>query len=96
MPEVPGQGSQYFELRLLALGQHIALKDIDKYQSIKEVTDQMIKAFQEPKDGVIPIGGSGLLSFDENSNWLDCFRFWNFKCWNKRETNMDLRNASCF
>jgi hypothetical protein len=70
MPEVPGQGSQYFELRLLALGQHIALKDIDKYQSIKEVTDQMIKAFQEPKEGVNPIEGSDLLSFDENSNWL--------------------------
>jgi len=70
MPEVPGRGNKYFDLRLLAMGQHVALKDINQYQTIKAVTDAMEKAFVEPKPGENPIGGSGLLSFDENSNWL--------------------------
>jgi uncharacterized protein YegP (UPF0339 family)/LysM repeat protein len=70
MPEVPGQGSQYFDLRLLALGQHVTLQNIAQYQTIKAVTDAMGKAFVEPKPGELPVGGSGLLQFDENSNWL--------------------------
>ncbi len=78
MPEVPGQGNQYFDLRLLAMGQHVALKDASKYTTIPEVTDAMQKAFTPPKDGKIPIGpgsGNDLLSFDEDSNWLIATNF---------------------
>ncbi|PHO00925.1 hypothetical protein CSC82_26285, partial [Rhodobacteraceae bacterium 4F10] len=73
MPEVPGQGTQYFELRLLAMGQHVELNNAAQYQSIKEVTDAMEKAFDTPEKGKVPIGpgsGNSLLSFNENSNWL--------------------------
>jgi LysM repeat protein len=70
MPEVPGQGNKYFDLRLLAMGQHIALQNVSQYTNIQEVTAAMEKAFTEPKEGEIPISGSSLLSFDENSNWL--------------------------
>lgn len=78
MPEVPGQGTEYFDLRLLAMGQHVELANSSQYQTIQEVTDAMQKAFTEPKDGTIPIGpGSGnpLLSFNEDSNWLIATNF---------------------
>lgn len=73
MPEVPGQGSEYFGLYLLAMGQHVELANSASYQSIKEVTDAMQKAFTEPAPGTIPIGpdsGNTLLNFNEDSNWL--------------------------
>ncbi|MEL6134281.1 MAG: peptidoglycan-binding protein, partial [Bacteroidota bacterium] len=70
LPKVPGKGNKYFDLRLLAMGQHIALKDINQYKTIQQVTTAMENAFEEPADGTIPIVGSSLLSFDENSNWL--------------------------
>nr|WP_315419906.1 LysM peptidoglycan-binding domain-containing protein [uncultured Pedobacter sp.] len=71
MPEVPGQGSEYFGLYLLAMGQHVELKNSASYQSIKEVTDAMQKAFTEPEPGTIPIGpDNSLLTFNEDSNWL--------------------------
>lgn len=73
MPEVPGQGSEYFGLYLLAMGQHVELANAASYQSIKEVTDAMQKAFTEPAAGTIPIGpdsGNALLTFNEDSNWL--------------------------
>ncbi|MBQ4819260.1 LysM peptidoglycan-binding domain-containing protein [Aquimarina sp. MMG016] len=73
MPEVPGQGNQYFDLRLLAMGQHVQLENVAQYQTIKEVTDKMGEAFETPENGKVPIGpgsGNSLLSFNENSNWL--------------------------
>lgn len=73
MPDVPGQGSQYFDLRLLAMGQHVELNNAAEYQSIKAVTDAMADAFEIPEKGRLPIGpgsGNSLLTFNENSNWL--------------------------
>lgn len=73
MPEVPGQGNQYFDLRLLAMGQHVQLDNVSGYQTIQQVTKAMEEAFETPEDGQIPIGpdsGNTLLSFNENSNWL--------------------------
>lgn len=78
MPEVPGQGTQYFDLRLLAMGQHVELVNPAQYNSIKDVTTAMQEAFTEPKPGTIPIGpGSGntLLKFNEDSNWLIASNF---------------------
>ncbi|WP_042720466.1 hypothetical protein [Flavobacterium sp. B17] len=49
MPEVPGQGTQYFDLRLLAMGQHVELVNPAQYNSIKDVTTAMQGAFTEPK-----------------------------------------------
>lgn len=73
MPEVPGQGNEYFDLRLLAMGQHVSLTDPAQYNSVKDVTDAMQKAFTEPENGKIPVGpgsGNSLLYFNEDSNWL--------------------------
>lgn len=78
MPEVPGQGTQYFDLRLLAMGQHVELANPAQYNSIREVTKAMQEAFIEPKPGTVPIGpGSGntLLKFNEDSNWLIATNF---------------------
>jgi LysM repeat protein len=78
MPDVPGQGNQYFDLRLLAMGQHVELVNPAQYNSIKDVTQAMQEAFTEPKPGTIPIGpGSGntLLKFNEDSNWLIATNF---------------------
>ncbi|MCT2409154.1 hypothetical protein NZD88_16525 [Chryseobacterium antibioticum] len=78
MPEVPGQGNQYFDLRLLAMGQHVELVNPAQYNSIKDVTKAMQEAFTEPKPGTVPIGpGSGntLLQFNEDSNWLIATNF---------------------
>jgi hypothetical protein len=78
MPEVPGQGNQYFDLRLLAMGQHIELTNPSQYNTIEDVTDAMQKAFVEPEPGTIPIGpgsGNSLLNFNENSNWLIATNF---------------------
>ncbi|WP_336690717.1 MULTISPECIES: LysM peptidoglycan-binding domain-containing protein [unclassified Chryseobacterium] len=78
MPDVPGQGTQYFDLRLLAMGQHVELVNPAQYNSIKDVTKAMQEAFTEPKPGTIPIGsGSGntLLRFNEDSNWLIATNF---------------------
>lgn len=78
MPEVPGQGTQYFDLRLLAMGQHVELANPAQYNSIKEVTKAMQEAFIEPKPGTVPIGpgsGNALLKFNEDSNWLIATNF---------------------
>ncbi|NIF06603.1 LysM peptidoglycan-binding domain-containing protein [Chryseobacterium sp. Tr-659] len=78
MPDVPGQGNQYFDLRLLAMGQHVELANPAQYNSIKDVTKAMQEAFAEPKPGTVPIGpGSGntLLKFNEDSNWLIATNF---------------------
>jgi len=78
MPEVPGQGSQYFDLRLLAMGQHVELVNPTQYNSIKDVTKAMQEAFTEPKPGIVPIGpgsGNALLKFNEDSNWLIATNF---------------------
>lgn len=73
MPSVPGAGNKYIDIRLLALGQHVALQNLGQYQTIKAVTKAMEDAFKEPEPGKLPVGpgsGNSLLSFDENSNWL--------------------------
>ncbi|PKH51755.1 hypothetical protein CXF68_14150 [Tenacibaculum sp. Bg11-29] len=70
MPSVPGQGSEYFDLRLLAMGQHVTINGFEDFKSIQEATDAMKKAFTEPEPGTIPITPDGLISFNENSNWL--------------------------
>lgn len=78
MPDVPGQGTQYFDLRLLAMGQHVELVNPAQYNSIKDVTTAMQEAFTEPTPGTVPIGpGSGntLLKFNEDSNWLIATNF---------------------
>lgn len=78
MPEVPGQGTEYFDLRLLAMGQHVALNNSADYKTILQVTEAMQNAFTEPEPGKIPIGdgsGNNLLSFSEDSNWLIATNF---------------------
>ncbi len=75
MPAVPGQGSEYFELRLLAMGQHIELANASQFTSIKDVVEQMEKAFDEPdpNNPALPVGpdaNNQLINFNENSNWL--------------------------
>lgn len=73
MPDVPGEGNEYLDIRLLAMGQHVALTDVASYNSIQEVTTAMENAFKEPEEDKLPVGpnsGNPLLKFDENSNWL--------------------------
>lgn len=56
-PEVPGGGDSAFDLRLLALGQHVTVPDLKSVQSIGDAVNQLA-GFETPKPTarVIPVG----------------------------------------
>lgn len=77
-PAVPGSGNDYFDLKFLALGQHVALTGIDASTTI----DGAIKDYEtflsppEQNSNVIPVQKTpanppkGTLVFDAMNNWL--------------------------
>lgn len=68
-PAVPGQGEKLFDLRFLALGQHVFPKNGLAKASILAAVNDMEAAFKKPAKGGSPITGTGL-RFDAGTNWL--------------------------
>lgn len=70
-PPVPGFGNEFFDLRLLALGQHVSFSDT-QFTSVEDVI-QSLKTLPVPKDNQLPVVANppkGQPRFDSNSNWL--------------------------
>ena len=77
MPAVPGMGSQFFDLQLLAMGQHVSMYNSGEIESVDAAITALSTAFtttSDPNSTTIPVPGSttttGALVFDQNSNWL--------------------------
>ncbi|MDI1255428.1 MAG: hypothetical protein PSV16_04945 [Flavobacterium sp.] len=73
MPAVPGMGSDAFDLKFLALGQHIELTNSSSFESVDEAVTAMQGAFADTNNSPnsVPIkAGSGPLAFNQNSDWL--------------------------
>jgi hypothetical protein len=77
MPAVPGMGSQFFDLQLLAMGQHVSMYNVGDIDSVDAAITALSTAFtttSDPNSTKIPVPGSttttGALVFDQNSNWL--------------------------
>ena len=70
-PPVPGFGSEFFDLRLLALGQHVSFGDA-QFTSVEDVI-QSLKKLPAPTGNQLPVEANppkGQPRFDSNSNWL--------------------------
>jgi LysM repeat protein len=63
-PAPPGNGNKYFDLRLLAMGQHVTLPCFKEADTVQKAIDCM-KKMPEPKPGEIPP-----IEFDAQSSWL--------------------------
>lgn len=64
-PGVPGQGDSFVDLQLLALGQHVALKNLEKPYTIQNVVGEL-------KSAVTSLEGnsSPAVQFSKESGWL--------------------------
>lgn len=76
-PPVPGEGTTYFDLFLLALGQHVSIYGYENFKSI----DEVIKAMQKippTSGGSNPVTAQqvkGQPYFNNESNWLVASNF---------------------
>ncbi len=79
MPPVPGMGSEFFDLKLLAMGQHVSMYDTPSLDSVDAAITALENAFttssdENSTDVPVPAPSSttkpGTLVFDQNSNWL--------------------------
>ncbi|HVI49189.1 MAG TPA: hypothetical protein VM802_30255 [Chitinophaga sp.] len=74
MPAVPGLGSQFFDLRFLGMGQHVAFTNPGDISNIQGAIDTMKKSFSDtngqPNSVPIKPNKQGSLYFDQNSHWL--------------------------
>ncbi|WP_166923159.1 hypothetical protein [Flavobacterium poyangense] len=77
MPAVPGMGSEFFDLKLLAMGQHVTMYDVPSLDSVDAAITALGAAFTTTSDEsstTIPVPAAstkpGTLIFDQNSNWL--------------------------
>jgi len=60
----PGQGNKYFDLRLLAGGQHVSMPGVPGAETVQDAIAAMAK-LEPPKSGEVPAIG-----FDASNNWL--------------------------
>ncbi|MES2727950.1 MAG: hypothetical protein V4643_12650 [Bacteroidota bacterium] len=79
MPPVPGMGSEFFDLKLLAMGQHVSMYDTASLDSVDAAITALNNAFTSSSDENstdVPVPAAtgttkpGTLVFDQNSNWL--------------------------
>ena len=76
-PEVPGQGNDYFDLRLLALGQRVSINGYEDLKTIKEVITAM-RDIPSTGGSSNPVDGQmkpGYPVFNNDSNWLIATNF---------------------
>lgn len=69
-PKVPGFGQEFFDLRLLALGQRVSYNS-GGFNSVQDAI-KSLSALPQPSGDNIPIAATGTDQphFDKNSNWL--------------------------
>ncbi|MDD4161222.1 MAG: LysM peptidoglycan-binding domain-containing protein [Methanothrix sp.] len=70
-------GGKYFDLRLLALGQHVSIMGSESFNSVEEAITAM-ESLKEPKDDEIPLGSTakpGSPYFNPDSSWLVAMDF---------------------
>ncbi|MEN0003815.1 MAG: hypothetical protein AAF798_06715, partial [Bacteroidota bacterium] len=63
-PAAPGAGNKYFDLRVLAMGQHVTIPDFQKAKKVQEAI-AVLKGVEPPERGKLPT-----VKFDPDSNWL--------------------------
>lgn len=77
-PAVPGSGNDYFDLKFLALGQHVSLTGIDGVKTVNDAINNYEEFLQPPEQqsNIIPVQKTpanppkGTLIFDAMNNWL--------------------------
>lgn len=81
MPDVPGKGNGFFELKYVGMGQHVSLRTEKEVHGMEDTLTSLQRVFKEPEKGgakpVIPIMPQpaiplpySTLVFNESSNWL--------------------------
>jgi LysM repeat protein len=73
-PAPPGGGNKYFDLRLLALGQHVTVPGLLEETNVEKVIEKL-EVLDIPKPPEIPIGGANQPTFDATSSWFVAFDF---------------------
>jgi LysM repeat protein len=63
-PAPPGSGSKYFDLRLLAMGQHVTVQGITEADTVQKAI-ALLETMPIPDPGKVPI-----VTFDSKSSWL--------------------------
>lgn len=70
-PSAPGTGNGTFELRYLAIGQHVAVRDAREMTSVEQVMRALRNnAYDVDNDGSNPLSQLPGLQFDASSHWL--------------------------
>src|SRR6185436_536399 len=64
-PAPPGGGNKYFDLRLLALGQHVTVDDLASATRIEKAIQLLAEGLPPPEKGHIPS-----IQFAPASSWL--------------------------
>ncbi|HTW83303.1 MAG TPA: LysM domain-containing protein [Candidatus Sulfotelmatobacter sp.] len=68
-PSPSGGGNKYFDLRLLALGQHVTVAGLTEQRRVQGVI-ALLRDLKEPEPPEIPVGGTGQPVFAPNSSWF--------------------------
>ena len=79
MPDVPGQGSQWFELGLLVLGQRVGIAGAGSFTSVKDAIDKLGQVPPTDRGSGNPVGPSasatGQPFYDPGRGWLAALHF---------------------
>lgn len=74
-PQVPGKGPKLFELRYLAAGQHVTLRNLTRFDSVTAVLRELRCEMRPPKSMTSNPFSNSRIRFDPSSQWmfgLDC------------------------
>jgi len=69
-PSAPGQGSKYFDLEYLGVGQHVTLRDPAALATMAAVIQALEGSYQAVDPGKNPLATLTALKFDGSSGWL--------------------------
>lgn len=89
-PSPSGSGNKYLDLRLLAAGQHVMVKDLQKITSVQEAID-LLAQLAPPDSGSAP-----QIGFDAANNWLFATDFGVLKIEDKKAEGENAGNGYVF
>ena len=69
-PSVPGQGTKYFDLEYLGIGQHVSLRDTASLTVLKDVIEALEGSYRTVDPQKNPLADLTALKFDATSGWL--------------------------
>lgn len=87
-PAPSGGGNKYLDLRLLALGQHIAISDAEQFESVEEVMTALRKVKLPASGCLVPVDANPAphqLMYDDKSSWLIAASFGVLKVEKKKD-----------